>query len=140
LLYLLVFTRDAGQRRQRMNTNMSGIENGMDVLDTMGEKIGRVTDVLAVRAVSQAASTSGTFGGTSTASGGFVDDTAAGYGTTGQGSILKVQHGGLMGVGGTDLYIPVDDVTTVVPGDSVTINCTKDTCENLYSQKPAFLP
>jgi PRC-barrel domain len=117
-----------------MVTNLSGILTGMDVLDTNGEKIGKVTDVLAVQAFSQTASTSGTYEES------VAPTEEAAYGSEGQGNILQVQHGGVLGMGGTDLYIPVSDVTNVVFGESVTVNCTENTCENLYAQKPGFLP
>ena len=122
-----------------MDTNMSGIQNGMDVLDTNGEKNGKVTDVLAVQASSQSASASDTYGETVPPIGAAAYDRAATSGSAGRGNILKVQHGGMLGMGGTDLYIPVNEVTNVVPGESVTVNCTENTCENLYAQKPDFL-
>jgi hypothetical protein len=60
------------------------------------EKVGTVADVFAVPA----------FGHSS-----FDSDPA------GEGRILKVERGGIMGIGATDLYIPVKDVQSVVPGE-----------------------
>lgn len=52
---------------------------------------------------------------------------------------FKVEHGGLLGIGAKDLYIPFSDVMTTVPGQNVTVDCTKDECVDRYSQKPDFL-
>jgi hypothetical protein len=110
-----------------MVTNMSGIQRGMDVIDANGSKVGTISDVLTVQAFSQESASDpyGTGGGTS--------------GAALEGTILKVLKGGLLGIGGTDLYIPVKDVQSVVPGENLTINCSNDACDNLYSNRPDFL-
>jgi hypothetical protein len=59
---------------------------------------------------------------------------------SGDQTYLKVEHGGILGIGATDLYIPFSAVQTVVPGDNLTVNCTKDTCGDLYGDKPDVLP
>lgn len=97
-----------------MVTNLSDIK-GMHVFDPNGEKVGTVADVFAVPA----------FGHSS-----FDSDAA------GEGRILKVERGGIMGIGAADLYIPVKIVQSVVPGEYLTINCGKDVCDNLYAKKP----
>jgi hypothetical protein len=66
-----------------------------------------------------------------TAGGGTATATSTGY--------FKVEHGGILGIGAKDLYIPFSAVTTTVPGQNVTIDCTKDECADRYSQKPDFL-
>jgi hypothetical protein len=100
-----------------MVANLSDIK-GMDVFDPDGEKVGTVADVFAVPA----------FGHSN-----FDSDPA------GEGRILKVERGGIMGIDATDLYIPVKDVQSVVPGQYLTINCSKDVCDNLYAKKPDFM-
>jgi sporulation protein YlmC with PRC-barrel domain len=116
-----------------MNTNTAGIENGMTVYDLNGEKIGTVDDVLTVEAHSQtgmndpyAAGSGGDFGTTVSSS-------------AGETTVLKVSQGGVLGIGAKDLYVPFDAIQNIVPGDGVTVNCTKDQCSNLYAQKPSFL-
>jgi PRC-barrel domain len=121
-----------------MITNLSGIQ-GMDVFDTNGEKVGTVADVLAIQLFSQNSTPDTSVDTVPTA--GEVAYTGGSFdsGTAGDGTILKVARGGIMGIGATDLYIPVKDVQTVVPGENLTINRTKDACDNLYSNKPEFM-
>jgi hypothetical protein len=116
-----------------MVTNLAGIENGMAVYDLNGDKIGSVDDVLTVEAHSQKSLNDP-----------FAGEADGGLGTTGTGSpagnsMLKVNQGGVLGIGAKTLYIPFDAVQNIAPGDSVTINCTKDQCGNLYGEKPNFL-
>lgn len=120
-----------------MDTTTSGIQTGMDVLDATGEKIGRVADILAVSAVSQTGSTADPYAGTT--AGGFDTGGTFGTGVAGQRAYLKVEQGGILGIGSTDLYVPFDDVRNIVPGESVTINCAKDQCASTYGTKPDFL-
>lgn len=108
-----------------MAVNTAGIQNGMDVYDSNGDKIGTVDDVLAVEARSETG-------------GGLTSNTLAGD-VAGQGSYLKISEGGVLGIGTTELYVPFSAVQNVSPGDSVTINCTKDQCGNMYGNKPEFL-
>lgn len=124
-----------------MATNMAGIEPGMDVLDVSGEKVGTVADVLTIQAFSQAGASSAYASPT-------TDPGTGGYGTgpvtsgvvsAGEGSILQVEQGGILGIGARDLYIPFGDVQNVVPGSNVTVNCTKDMCAERYGNKPDFL-
>ena len=116
-----------------MVTNVAGIENGMAVYDLNGEKIGSVADVLTVEAHSQSALNDPYAAGTGDAYG------ASTAGSAGENTMLKVNQGGVLGIGATELYIPFDAVQNIAPGDGVTINCTKDQCGNLYAQKPSFL-
>jgi len=84
-------------------------------------------------------------GSTGSGTGSFAGSTApqgmGGMGTATATStgFFKVEHGGIFGIGATDLYIPFSDVATVVPGDSVTVSCTKDECGDRYAHKPDFL-
>jgi len=115
-----------------MATNLSGVQNGMDVYDSTGDKIGGVADVLTVAAYSQnaqsdpnAADTTGT--------------TGFGSGTADQNAVLKINEGGVLGIGAKELYVPFDAVQNITPGESLTLNCSKSQCETLYTQKPSFL-
>lgn len=49
---------------------------------------------------------------------------------------LVAGEGGFLGIGEHDLYIPFEAVDTVVPGESVTVTCTRDECIDLYTAKP----
>ncbi|HZU12540.1 MAG TPA: hypothetical protein VFB58_06840 [Chloroflexota bacterium] len=71
-------------------------------------------------------------------SGGFGTSPTSSGTMTGTG-YFKVDQGGILGIGAKELYIPFSAVTSVDPGNCVTLNCTKDECDNAYSQKPAFL-
>jgi hypothetical protein len=53
--------------------------------------------------------------------------------------VVTVTAGGVLGIGGTDLYIPFDAVQTITPGESIVINCARVQCENLSAQNPSFL-
>ena len=116
-----------------MVTNVAGIENGMTVYDLNGDKIGTVADVLTVEAHSQNALNDPYAAGSGDGYG------TANSGSAGENSMLKVNQGGVLGIGATELYIPFNAVQNIEPGDGVTINCTKDQCANLYAQKPSFL-
>jgi hypothetical protein len=106
-----------------MVTNLSDIK-GMDVFDPNGEKVGTIAAVFAVPAFSQNSPPNPSVGTVP---------------PTGEETILKLEKGGMMGIGATDLYIPVKDVQTMVPGKNLTINCSKDVCDNLYANKPDFM-
>ena len=106
-----------------MVTNLSDIK-GMDVFDPNGEKVGTIAAVFAVPALSQNSPPNPSVGTVP---------------PTGEETILKLERGGMMGIGATDLYIPVKDVQTMVPGKNLTINCSKDVCDNLYANKPDFM-
>jgi len=106
-----------------MVTNLSDIK-GMDVFDLNGEKVGAIAAVFAVPAFSQNSPPNPSVGTVP---------------PTGEETILKLERGGMMGIGATDLYIPVKDVQTMVPGKNLTINCSKDVCDNLYANKPEFM-
>lgn len=109
-----------------MATNLAGIETGMDVYDSTGDKIGSVSDILTLAAFSQNAQLDP------------MTDTT-GSGETDENSVIKVSEGGVLGIGATELYIPLDAVQSIQPGDSITINCAKAQCESMYAQKPSFL-
>lgn len=142
--------------------NVNDIQKGMDVFSSDGEKIGGVADVYPNAGADTAGTaagagtystaggapgTVGTFGtgdvantpqmaGTYGASG--VTGAAGAVGTGGTG-YLKVDQGGILGIGAKELYFPFSAVTDVVPGENVTVNCAKDQCGDLYGTKPDFL-
>jgi hypothetical protein len=122
-----------------MVVNLASVQTGMDVLDPTGEKIGTVADVLNVQAYS---ATDNDTIVTEPATGATADlqMTTVTPDPSGQQTYLKVEQGGILGIGAKDLYIPLSAVETVVPGDNVTVNCTKDTCGDMYGTKPDFLP
>lgn len=190
------------------------IQDGMDVLDTGGAKVGKVSRIFSGQPMGSAASTtetgltsfpdadtSGTYGTSGTANtygdagdsgstgndvgafgmaeetvetgnigatvGGSSDMgfTGSNTGSTGPANerfettgalggdadvagatltpsntkYFEVHHGGILGIGGTSLYIPFSAVEAVSPGDSVTINCTADEAAQQFAQEPAPL-
>jgi hypothetical protein len=113
-----------------MALDLSTVQTGMDVIDPTGNTVGTVADIIDVQAYSA----------TDTTSGGVVDDTVSTAPTSGGQRYLKVDHGGILGIGAQHLYIPFTAVQNVVPGESLTVNCTTDTCGDMYGTKPDFLP
>jgi ribosomal 30S subunit maturation factor RimM len=119
-----------------MAFDLSTVQTGMDVLDPGGDKIGTVSDILDVQAYN-ASDTDTAYADATT---GIVSDYDVTTVTpTGEQQYLKVKHGGLLGIGAEELYVPLSAVQNIVPGESVTINCTKDTCGDVYGTKPAAL-
>lgn len=118
-----------------MATDFAGVQNGMDVYDSTGDKIGTVADVLTLAAYSQNARNDPYAAGSADS----TDATVSGTGVADQNAVLKVNEGGVLGIGAKELYIPVDAVQTITPGQSVTLTCAKSQCESLYAQKPSFL-
>lgn len=116
-----------------MAMNIASVEKGMDVYDSTGEKIGTVADVLTLAAYSQNAQND------PYAAGAGSDTSGLGTGVADQNAVLKVNEGGVLGIGATELYIPADGVQSITPGESVTLNCAKAQCETMYAQKPSFL-
>jgi hypothetical protein len=118
-----------------MAINLAGVQSGMDVFDSTGDKIGTVADVLTLTAFSQNVQSDPYAPGTAESTGtpGYVS------GATDQNAVLKVKEGGVLGIGAKELYIPVDAVQNITPGESVTLNCAKSQCETLYAEKPSFL-
>lgn len=135
---------------------INDIQDGMEVFDTKGEKIGSISEVFSPAMV-------GT--GSSSATDGFVESSGPGaeidtegsryapIGSSAMGSAsataekaamtdggyFKVGQGGILGIGSRDLYIPFSAVDTVVPADNVTVRCTKDECIDRYATGPDFL-
>lgn len=94
-----------------MSTENMGIEDGMKAYGSEGEQLGTVSRVWAD--VEEAPTAS------------------EGY--------LQVNEGGFLGIGETRLYIPFGAVEEVIPGESVTVSCTKEQCADLYVTKPLFI-
>lgn len=118
-----------------MAITLAGVQSGMDVFDSTGDKIGSVADVLTLAAYSQNVQSDPYARGAADSLG----TTGYGTGATDQNAVLKVKEGGVLGIGAKDLYVPVDAVQTITPGESVTLNCAKSQCETLYAEKPSFL-
>jgi len=109
------------ERRTQMETTPSDITKGMEVYSTDGEKVGTVAEVYTETPVAAEAA-------------GPEDVT----GVTDR-LYIKVEQGGVLGLGTKDLYIPVDAVTEAVTGEALTVNCTKDECSDRYGDKPDVL-
>jgi len=109
------------ERRTQMETTPSDITKGMEVYSTDGEKVGTVAEVYTeTPAAAEAAGPEDVTG---------VTDRL----------YIKVEQGGVLGLGTKDLYIPVDAVTEAVTGEALTVNCTKDECSDRYGDKPDVL-
>jgi hypothetical protein len=119
--------------------DLSTIQTGMDVLDPTGQKVGTVADILDVEAY-KATDSETTYTDTpSGAMSGMQTTTVAPNPSAGQ-RYLKINQGGILGIVAKELYVPFDAVDDVVPGGNLTIDCTKDTCGDMYGTKPDFLP
>lgn len=116
--------------------DLTTVQAGMDVLDPIGDKVGTISDILDVQAYS-ASDTDTAY--TDPTTGTISDYDVTSVTPTGEQRYLTVKHGGLLGIGAEELYVPLSAVQNIVPGESVTINCTKDTCGDMYGTKPAAL-
>ena len=122
-----------------MAIDQKTVQIGMDVVDPTGEKIGKIDDILDVQAYVSSESDSTSLDPSS----GTVADLAVTTVTPApseEQTYLKVSEGGILGIGAKDLYIPFSSIRNVTPGENVTIDCTKDTCGDMYGTKPDFLP
>ncbi len=119
-----------------MALDLSTVQTGMDVLDPNGDKIGSVSDILDVQAYD--ATDTDTLA-TDPTTGAVSDYDVTTVAPAGDQRYLEVKHGGVLGIGAEELYVPLSAVQNIVPGDSVTINCTKDTCGDMYGTKPPGL-
>lgn len=52
---------------------------------------------------------------------------------------FKVQQGGFLGMGATDLYIPFAAIRDIVPGKQLSLSVTKADADSRFANKPAFL-
>jgi hypothetical protein len=91
----------------------ASIEKDMEVFTSGGNSLGKITQVWPQ-----------------------VGDQTIGITTAGY---FAVHEGGLLGVGGKDLYIPFTAVDDLVAHKSITLGCTKGECEKRYSETPDFL-
>ena len=113
--------RQRVERRIQMEIAPSDIAKGMKVYGTDGEKLGTVAEVYTeTPAQAEAAG---------------PEDTADASGTL----YIKVERGGILGLGTKDLYIPFAAVTEVAAGEAVTVNGTKDECSDRYGNNPDVL-
>lgn len=113
-----------------MTVGTSGIQKGMDVYDVNGDKVGTVKDIVSAPAVGETGAATDT-----------VDEAATGAGEmdAGQEPYIKVERGGILGIGAKELYLPFSAVQNVVSGDNVMISSTKEEVEDLYGNRPDFL-
>lgn len=121
-----------------MAINLASIQTGMDVYDPAGDKIGTIGDILDVQAYSESDMNT-VSANPATGTVGDMGVTTVTPNPSDQKRYLKVDQGGILGIGATELYIPFDAVESVAPGECVTVNCTKDTCGDMYGNKPDFL-
>ena len=89
------------------------IRKGMEVYASDGEKIGAVDHVWPY------------VGGAPT------QVTASGY--------FSVHEGGILGIGGKEIYVPFGAVDDLSRGECLTLNCTREDANRLYATKPDFL-
>ncbi|MDQ2742889.1 MAG: hypothetical protein M3Z66_11425 [Chloroflexota bacterium] len=122
-----------------MAPDLSTVQIGMDVLDPTGEKIGSISDIIGVQTYRETDSDT-MFANPSTGATAEVATTTITSNPPGSQRYLTVDQGGTPGIVGKELYIPFNAVQSVVPGQSVTVNCTKDTCGTLYNKKADVLP
>lgn len=118
-------------------------QEGMLVVDSEGEEIGRIDHV--VRAVPTS---------------GIEEEVAEGVGvgdvpglgvtsfsppmttatwTGSESGYVVVSHGGVMGIGARHVYVPFSEVTRVQAGERLMLHCTADQCRAKYAAKPAGL-
>jgi hypothetical protein len=55
------------------------------------------------------------------------------------GGYFKVHQGGILGIGGHDLYIPFNVVQDIDPGNCVSLTCSKAEADSMYTTMPEFL-
>lgn len=91
-----------------MSADNSGIEKGMKVYTSGGGDLGKITHVW----------------------------TGVGDSPTSPQDYFVVGEGGFLGIGEQYLYIPFDAIEVVVPGESITVNCSQEKCIDLYAAKP----
>lgn len=132
----------ATERMVPMVENAADVQPGMQVYAADGQEIGKVahvwrdipmTDTSAAPAPSTTTtplSASETSTSTTEALSGAAI-LATGY--------FQVEHGGILGIGGTSLYVPFSTVEDLVRGDCLTLSCRKEECDQLYAHKPDSL-
>jgi len=96
-----------------MDTDPIRIEDGMEVFTSDGQKLGKVSHVWPmVDGVSS-------------------DVSGRGY--------FQVDQGGVLGLGSKHLYVSYSEIDDHVPGECVTVACTKSECAQRFQQQPEFL-
>lgn len=114
------------------------VHEGMRVRGSDEDEIGRVTEIVrhVVRSIEQSDRSSS---GVGAGSGHMEDYSPAMTMTTwveGDRGYIVVAHGGVLGIGGSHLYVPFEAVAGVAPGDSVGLGCSGNECRRLYSRRP----
>ena len=128
-----------------MNTDLNPvhIQEGMDVYDSAGSKIGSVADIYfdtdSVTWNPPAGTTGATgtdYQNTSSVTNAATTATMTPPPTTGS---FKVTEGGILGIGAKDLYFPFDAVTSIDPGACLSVSCAKGECDDRYGEKPDWI-
>lgn len=96
-----------------METDPIRIEDGMEVFTSDGQKLGKVSHVWPM-----------------------VEDTSS---TTSSRGYFQVDQGGMLGLGAKHLYVPYSEIDDHVPGECMTVACTKSECTQRFEQQPEVL-
>jgi hypothetical protein len=116
-----------------VEVDFAGMQTGMDVLDVQGEKIGSVADILDVHIPED---TEADEAEPAAEVRGYTADLRVPPSQATHQQYLVVVQGGILGVGTRRLYIPCTEVRSGAQGESVTVNRTKEECEELYARRP----
>ncbi|GAC1462025.1 MAG: hypothetical protein PVSMB7_01300 [Chloroflexota bacterium] len=68
---------------------------------------------------------------------GDVSDSSSPSGSASTAGYLHIKEGGLLGLGGKDLYVPTDQVEDVAPGDRITLRVTKAEAGERFTREPS---
>lgn len=101
------------------------ILRGMPVVDRQGRKIGLVAALY------------GAPDGGSDLNAFVVDRDSmhTGYGL----GYVKVQQGGILGVGCRNMYIPYNAILDITPQQQVSVDCTLEECQERFGERPSFI-
>ncbi|MDQ2741792.1 MAG: hypothetical protein M3Z66_05790 [Chloroflexota bacterium] len=63
----------------------------------------------------------------------------SGTSTASDGGYIKVDQGGILGLGAKHLYIPISAIQDIDPGNCVSLNVTKQQADDMYNHKPDWI-
>jgi hypothetical protein len=118
-------------------------QEGMLVVDSAGEEIGRVNHLY--RAVpnsgieDEVAESVGVGEAPGLSASGFSPPMSTATWTGSETGFVVVSHGGVMGIGAHHIYVPFSEVHSVHAGERLVLHCTREVCLQQYAQKPAGL-